>query len=106
MKLKNQEKRVASVMTFHPAALPVARMSLILWGLLTLAIMAATNAGDVQQPIARVQVMARTPEPLVVRDWPQVARQYPRGKMDPRAKRCGGPPEQLALSAAHNDYDL
>ncbi len=36
----------------------------------------AGAAEESQRPIARVQCMAKVPEPLVVRDWPQVSRQY------------------------------
>ncbi len=36
----------------------------------------ACLANEPQRSIARVQLMAKTPEPLVVRDWPQVSRQY------------------------------
>jgi hypothetical protein len=34
------------------------------------------DSAELQRPIARVQLMPRAPDPLVVRDWPRLARQY------------------------------
>ena len=44
-----------------------------------------------QRSIARVQMMPRLPEPLVVRDWAQVARQYYDLILDPSSRLDGKP---------------
>ena len=57
-----------------------------------IALVAATGvAADNQCSIGRVQLMARVPEPLVVRDWPQVARQYYELLLNPATRLDGKP---------------
>lgn len=56
----------------------------------------ACLANEPQRLIARVQVMAKTPEPLAVRDWPQVSRQYYELLLNPATRLDG-----KALIALH-----
>jgi len=51
----------------------------------------ASSAQESRQAIARVQLMAEIPAPLVVRDWPQVSRQYYELLFDPAARLDGKP---------------
>lgn len=62
----------------------------MLWiAALCMAVTSAVAAEDSQQAIARVQLMAKTPEPLVVRDWSQVARRYYELLLDPATRLDG-----------------
>jgi len=68
-------KKAAHLMTFRPAALLVI--------LVTLNLAVTIAFGEEQLVIPRVRRMPRLPEPLVVRDWPQVAKQYYELLLDP-----------------------
>ena len=71
-------RKSAHLMIFRPAALLVILVALKL---------AVTSAvGGEQFVIPRVQRMPRLPEPLVVRDWPQVAKQYYELLLDPATR--------------------
>jgi len=61
-------------------------------------------AEQTQRSIARVQLMAKVPEPLVVRDWPQVSRQYCELLLNP-AKRFDGKP-LIALHTNKPSFDI
>ena len=63
-----------------------------------LAVASAVAVEEAHRPIARVQLMAKTPEPLVVRDWPQVSRQYYELLLNPATRLDG-----KALIALHTN---
>ncbi len=76
-------KKAAHLMTFRPAALLVI--------LVTLNLAVTIAFGEEQLVIPRVRRMPRLPEPLVVRDWPQVAKQYYELLLDPATRLDGNP---------------
>jgi len=76
-------KRTSRLTISRPVALLVALVAL------TLAV--ASTLGAEQRVIGRVQRMPRVPEPLVVRDWRQVARQYYELLLDPATRLDGNP---------------
>ncbi len=76
-------KKSAHLMIFRLAAL------LVILVVLKLAVTSAV--GGEQFVIPRVQRMPRLPEPLVVRDWPQVAMQYYVVLLDPATRLDGNP---------------
>ena len=86
---------------------PVLRCLATLLALLVHAASAALPAGDdSQRSIARVQLMAKTPEPLFVRDWSQVSRLYYDMLFDPATRLDGKAlvarhPEQHSFDSRH-----
>src|SRR5208283_499607 len=72
--------------------------------LIVLAALSVAAAGDSQRTIARVQLMAKTPDPLVVRDWPQVARQYYKLLLNPATRLDGKP--LVALDTNTPSFDI
>ena len=76
-------KKSDHLMIFRPAALLVILVALNLS--VTIAV------GREQLAIPRVRRMPRLPEPLVVRDWPQVAKQYYELLLNPAARLDGNP---------------
>jgi len=89
-------KRSGHLMMFKPSALLVVLVAL------TLAF--AGTAGGEQRAIGRVQQMPRLPRPLVVRDWPQLAREYYELLLDPATRLDGHP--LVAVDASTNQYKI
>lgn len=72
----------------HPERI---RLGLWLAVLTSLAFAAPGAVGGEQLAIPRVQRMPQLPEPLVVRDWPQVAKQYYELLLNPATRLDGNP---------------
>jgi len=89
-------KKSTHLMIFRPAALLVILLALKL---------AVTSAvGGEQFVIPRVQRMPRLPEPLVVRDWPQVAKQYYELLLDPATRLDGNP--LVVVDTSSNQFKI
>jgi len=89
-------KKSAHLMIFRPAVLLVILVALKL---------AVTSAvGGEQFVIPRVQRMPRLPEPLVVRDWPQVAKQYYELLLDPATRLDGNP--LVVVDTSSNQFKI
>ncbi len=76
-------KKSARLIISRPAAL------LVILVALNLAV-AIAFCGE-QSVIPRVQRMPRLPEPMIVRDWPQVAKQYYKLLLNPATRLDGKP---------------
>ncbi|MCF7731057.1 MAG: hypothetical protein K9N23_05190 [Akkermansiaceae bacterium] len=61
-------------------------------------------AADSQHAIERVQLMAKVPEPLVVRDWPQLAKQYYELLLNPATRLDGKP--LVVLRPDRTSFDI